>query len=768
MNQIFRKPRDVGFLSKVSLLLVTAFLCLALIIISTGIKKHFVKELEINAKNLVFGYNHSLTKAVEASNVVSQLLSEKLEIVTGFISNYGQDLTSEDLRKIALMISVEEIDIYGDSGEIRLSNVDEYIGWIPPNDHPVRDFILSGATSHIDPVRNNTLTGHAVLYGYARMGDGQIVQVGINARVLQNLIQEFEVNDLLREMLTHNNVEYVKYISASRVILGSSSGEEIGNVLPENSQEETLYDAIGIGLFQSVQPKDYFDVYEPVYINGQNAGDLVIGISLENTRNAVKELNRSVTVVLIMLYLAALLMIHLLNSKNRKLSYLAYEDELTKLPNHKYLRRILRYELNKSPRDKIALVLIDIPRFTRVTIARGYEKGNVILRTIAKNIEALNIPGAELFRYSDEKFMMLIKNYDSKESLMGMMDALSSAIPMEDGENIEKRFRTLTFGALEVTEKYRRVGEALVDVMIAMDNVKEDGAKPYAFFDEAMEERIKRENLIDKELRTAIENPHEEIIYLAFQPIVDSRSEKVAAFEALARMNSKHYDFVPPLEFIEIAEKNGLMVPLGQIILEKALDFIKNSQDQGYSVRIAVNISAIQVLQENFVSMVKKALTKSGVKPSDLELEITETVFLSNYDLVNRKLGQLKELGVLIAIDDFGTGYSSFARLKELHVDTVKIDQYFIGRISTLSPKELITGDIINMVHKFGLKTVAEGIETQKERDYLRDAGCDFLQGYLYSRPLSEEKSFSYIKCHSIMDDNITIESGKAENGMLS
>ncbi len=350
---------------------------------------------------------------------------------------------------------------------------------------------------------------------------------------------------------------------------------------------------------------------------------------------------------------------------------------------------------------------------------------------------------------------------------MGMMDALSTAIPMEDGENIEKRFRTLTFGALQVTEKYRRVGEVLVDVMIAMDNVDEDGARSYAFFDEAMEESIKRENLIDKELREAIEDPMQEIIYLAYQPLIDSRSEKVVAFEALARMNSQHFDFVPPLEFIEIAEKNGLMVSLGQIILEKALDFARQSEHLGYSIRVAVNISAVQVLQENFVYMVKKALRKSGVKPSHLELEITETVFLSSYDLVNRKLEELRELGVSIAIDDFGTGYSSFARLKELHVDTVKIDQYFIGRISNLSRDELITGDIINMVHKFGLRTVAEGVESQKERDYLREAGCDFLQGYLYSRPLSEEKSFSYIKSHGITDDNISIESSEA-NGMLS
>lgn len=762
IHQIFKKPRGAGFLSKVSLLVVTGILCLGLMILSMGIKSHFVSELKINADNLALGYNHSLTKTVEASSVVSQLINEKLEIVSGFISNFGQEMTNDDLRKIARVIDVEEIDIYEESGEIILSNTDAYIGWVPPNEHPVRDFIHSGATSHIDPIRNNTITGHAVLYGYARMEDGHIVQVGINAKVLQNLISEFEVNDILKEMLSHKDVLNVKYISNSRVVLGSTITEELGKVLPLNDAEASLYDAIGLNVFQRIPEKDHFDVFEPVYINEQKAGDLVIGLSLVGTRNAVKSLTRSVAVVLIMVYLAAVVMLYLLHSKNRKLFHLAYVDDLTRLPNVKHLRRVLRYELNKKPGKSLALILIHIPEFSRFTIARGYEKGNVIFRNIARYIKGKHISGGELFRFSDEKFMLLIHDYERKESLVEIMEDLNHAVPLEDGENIDKRLKTLTFGVLEITERYRKVGEALVDVMIALNNVGEDSPKPFAFFDHEMEARMVRENLIDEELRMAILNPLGDIISLAYQPLVHGEKEHVVSFEALARMRSKHYEFVSPMEFIAIAEKNGLMVSLGQIILEKALGFVKLSESRGCTTKIAVNISTIQIFQEDFVDMVKSTLERIGVDPSCLELEITESVFLSSYDLVNMKLSQLREMGVRIAIDDFGTGYSSFARLKELHVDMVKIDQYFISKISSLPEDHLITADIINMIHKFGLKTVAEGVETEEERDYLRRAGCDYLQGYLYSKPLPEEKALSYIKCHQINGHNNRTDSESA------
>ncbi|MFH5836244.1 putative bifunctional diguanylate cyclase/phosphodiesterase [Proteiniclasticum sp. C24MP] len=744
-NEMMQKPRDAGFLSKVSMFLITVFLCLGLIILSQGIKYHYVSELEINARNLAKGYSHSLSQSVEASSVVEQLIHDKLKGISSIITNTERDLQNEDLIALSSQMDVEEIDIYDQEGVLKLSNIEAFVGWIPPEDHPVRDFMDSDMRFYIEPIRANTITGDFYLYGYERMEDGRTVQVGIDAQKINTLVGGFHLNSLLEEMLTHDDVAYVKYISSEGIVLGSSSGEDIGQVM-ETEESKPLLNTLDIGEFQLVPKEEFHDFHEPVYLSGSEAGTLLIGISLESTRNAIRDLNLSMTVALLMIYLAAVLMIYLLNDKTRKLFDLAYEDDITRLPNAKYLRRMLKYELKQSSRDRLALIMVHVPRFSRITMSKGHKQSESILQDIAKNISAQDIEGARLFRYSEEKFMLLVRNYACKETLVDIMEKLSQVIPLQGERAAEKRYNTLAFGALEIGEKYGDEVEALKDVLIALSNADEDAPKPYVFFDEVMERNIIRETALENELKLAIENKVEDIILLAYQPLMDGKTETIIGLEALARMKSEKYGMISPLEFIQIAEKNGLMADLGRLILEKAVLFEKKLLEEGYGIRVAVNISPVQVIQDDFVSMVKDIIENAAIDPSFIELEITESVFLSNYELVNRKLKVLRKMGFLVSIDDFGTGYSSFARLKELHVDSVKIDQYFIRKITQLVPADLITGDIIRMVHKFGLSTVAEGVETREERDYLIREGCDVLQGYYYSRPMLEEDTLTYIR----------------------
>lgn len=321
-------------------------------------------------------------------------------------------------------------------------------------------------------------------------------------------------------------------------------------------------------------------------------------------------------------------------------------------------------------------------------------------------------------------------------------------VPEKGHRTVEKRYNTLAFGALEISDRYEDEVKALKDVLIALNHVSGDEMKPYAFFDEVMESNIIRENVLENELKQAMVE-EDDTLFLVYQPLIDARTEKLVGLEALARMRSRKYGMVSPLEFIQIAEKNGLMADLGRLIVEKAVTFEKKLLEEGYGISMSVNISPIQLIQDDFVTMMNEILEKTKMDPTSLELEITESVFLSNYELVNSKLKILREMGFRIAIDDFGTGYSSFARLKEIHVDSVKIDQYFIRRITKLDPSDLITGDIIRMVRKFGLSTVAEGVETREEKEYLIGEGCDVLQGYYYSRPMPEEDVMRYIEKQS-------------------
>lgn len=742
---IIRKPEDGEMLYKASIYMITVFLCLGLIILSRGIKEHYMHELEQNARNLSTGYAHSLGKSVEAGSVVQQLIHDKLKGIAGIITNTENELESQELSVLSDQLKVDEINVYSEEAEVILSSVEEYVTWVPPMGHPVRDFIGSEMNYYVEPIRANAITGVFYLYGYERMTDGRVVQVGITAERVKELIGAFELNRLLQDMLTHEEVDYVKFISPEGIVLGSSDGRGIGTVLL-HKEGRTLSSALDIGEFLTVPGEEVYDFREPVHLSEAEIGTLIVGIRLDAVREAIWTMNRSMTVVLVMLYLAAAVIIFLLHDKSRKLFDLAYSDEITRLPNAKYLKKTLSYELSQSPRKQLALIMIHVPRFRKISMVKGYEQGESILSEMAAYIRNQHIEGALLFRFSEEKFMMLISNYGKREKLTDIMETLSHMLPEQGGQTGEKRYNTLTFGALEISERYTSEEKALRDVLIALNHVNEEEVKPYGFFDDKMEKNIIRENVLESELKEAIAQKSPDRIFLLYQPLVDAGTEEVLGLEVLARMNSEIYGVVPPMEFITIAERNGLMVDLGKLILEKAMRYHRTLLEKGYRVRIFVNISPIQLIQDDFVSMMQHLLETLKMDPAFMELEITESVFLRNYALVNSKLKILRGMGFRIAIDDFGTGYSSFARLKELHVDFVKIDQYFIRRITKVESSTLITGDIIRMVHKFGLSAVAEGVETMEERDYLLAEGCDVLQGYFYSRPLPEVMVCPYLE----------------------
>ncbi len=743
-SSIIRKPGDAVMLTKLSLFLITVFLCLGLTILSQGIRFHYMKELDKNASSLAQGYAHSLSKSVEASSVVQRLLHDKLKGIASIITNADYAFESSHLVELSTQMNVDEINIYNEAAEVMLSNVEEYISWTPPFNHPVRGFIRSEMRNHVEPIRENSVNGRLYLYGYERMTDGRIVQVGITADKVNDLLGGFDLNRLLGEMLTHEEVDYVKFISTEGILLGSSDGEGLGTVMEDNAPA-SLTGALCIGVFPVVPEEKVYDFREPVLLSGTSIGTLIVGIGLEEVKASILSLNRTMTVALLMLYLVAVLIIYLLYDKSRKLYELAYTDETTRLPNAKFLKRTLSYELSQSPRKQLALIMVHVPRFSKISMVKGYEQGESILNEAAEYIDAQNIEGTTLFRFSEEKFMMLIKNYGERAHLVAIMEKLSRILPEQEGRGGEKRYSTLTFGALEIVDRYTSGEKVLKDVLIAMNHVDEAEAKSYGFFDEDMERNIIRENVLESELKQAVYENHADRVFLHYQPLVDAESEKVIGLEALCRMKSEFYGMVSPLEFISIAEKNGLMVDLGKLILLKAVKFQESLLEQGLRISVSVNISPIQLIQDDFVTMMMHLVQTTKMDPTLLQLEITESVFLRNHALVNSKLKVLREMGFLIAIDDFGTGYSSFSRLKELHVDAVKIDQYFIRRIAKVDDSMLITGDIIRMVHKFGLTTVAEGVENQEERAYLVSKGCDVLQGYYYGRPLPEKDICLYI-----------------------
>jgi EAL domain-containing protein (putative c-di-GMP-specific phosphodiesterase class I) len=266
------------------------------------------------------------------------------------------------------------------------------------------------------------------------------------------------------------------------------------------------------------------------------------------------------------------------------------------------------------------------------------------------------------------------------------------------------------------------------------------------FYDIEMEMEIIREQDIKSELARIAADENDDTLFLQFQPIVDLKSNQISGFEALARMKTEKLGSIPPMEFIPIAEKTKLIIPIGKSIFMKSFSFLNRIKEIGYNnINISVNVSAIQVLEHNFAVDLLKIINDMQVDPENIIIEITESVFSSKYEDINKIFGELRNAGVKIAIDDFGTGYSSLAREQELNVDCLKIDKYFIDKLLEVHPDYAITAEVISMAHKMGHFVTAEGVEHESQKEYLLRNGCDSFQGYLFARPLDEDNAIKML-----------------------
>ena len=278
---------------------------------------------------------------------------------------------------------------------------------------------------------------------------------------------------------------------------------------------------------------------------------------------------------------------------------------------------------------------------------------------------------------------------------------------------------------------------------MAMYKVKEKGKKGYRFFHNLFKEEFLERIHIENYFKKALD---EQEFQLFYQPQINVNADSIDGFEALIRWDSPELGYLPPLKFIPIAEENGFIITLGEWILRTSCIYIKMLNDRiQANYKISVNISVIQLLQDDFANIVKNILEKTGLDASLLELEITESVIMESAKVITKKIAELREIGVRIALDDFGTGYSSLSYVKSLPITTLKIDKIFVDDIKNSDSNTNVTDTIIDLGHKMELTIIAEGVETEAQLAYLIENGCDVIQGYLYSKPLPEKELEKWI-----------------------
>jgi diguanylate cyclase (GGDEF)-like protein len=416
----------------------------------------------------------------------------------------------------------------------------------------------------------------------------------------------------------------------------------------------------------------------------------------------------------------------------RRMSRLANYDSLTGLLKRPLLHARLREALLRLRGDNrgFALLSLDLDRFKRVNDTLGHQTGDLLLREVAKRISGQVRPGDIVARFGGDEFVILQASLRAPGDAGELAGRLVTALGAPYEINGQRILIGASVGIALAPENGRNAEELLRDSDIALYRAKAGGKGRFLYFAAEMDAVMQSKRLLEIDLREALDKRQLEV---HFQPIVDISTGRIVACEALVRWNHRGRGFIPPSDFLPLAEETGLIVPLGDFVLRKACAEAANWNRE---IRVAVNLSVLQVGSNDLISSVVKALAETGLPASRLDLEITETLLLGNKDEVLKTLTSLRDLGARISLDDFGTGYSSLAYLSSFPFDKIKIDHSFVRDVTNRADSAAIVRAVIGLAGALGITTTAEGVETAEELDWLRAHGCQEGQGFLFSKPI--------------------------------
>lgn len=432
---------------------------------------------------------------------------------------------------------------------------------------------------------------------------------------------------------------------------------------------------------------------------------------------------------------------------NAQLSELAYTNKVTHLPN--------RIKLNETIEDLIsgsrsssgfALFYLDLDNFKEINDTFGHVVGDQVLLALGERLNSLKSPSCSVYNMGGDEFIVMAAESIETENLKQLAGEILLCLSDPVRVEFNSFYVMASGGVVTYPEHGSSFTELLKNADVAMYQSKASGKGTFTFFDNAMgEAAIERTNM-QNNLRKALENNEFQLYY---QPQMNTKTGRISGYEALIRWKSPEKGFIMPNDFIKIAEESRLIIPIGDWVLETACNFLKSvHQDKCYSCIMSVNISGIQLLQDDFTEKALAVTEKTGISPHFIELEITESIFLNSPQIVAKKLESLRAAGFRIALDDFGTGYSSLSYLSQFPISTLKIDKSFINTILDSKTSRSLTGTIIRMGHTLGMELVAEGIEMDEQQSFLSKMKCDRLQGYYFCKPLNELDAVDFLTGH--------------------
>ncbi|MEA4999242.1 MAG: EAL domain-containing protein [Candidatus Limiplasma sp.] len=514
---------------------------------------------------------------------------------------------------------------------------------------------------------------------------------------------------------------------------------------------ERLDQLMANGVFEEIYVK-YFYTHSDTYLEAQNrrtlyiAGGVMLAIVsiLALMQLIIRRLKRSLSVSLSNVE-AANTQLEAANAALRQryqeIQALAYTNSVTGLPNKNEFRQSFVSASPDGDTARRVVLYLDLDSFKDVNDTFGHDVGDQVLRAVANRLTEIIDPTDRLYNFGADEFVVVL-NDATPVACEGTIKRILRQIekPIMLGGTVFHI--TACMGVAGYPEDGETCDELLKNADAAMYRAKERGHGTFVFFDEAIGNAVIERNRLQSNLRDALS--HNEFL-LYYQPQINAGNKQLYGFEALIRWDRPGKGIVAPGAFMDVAEESKLIIPIGNWVLTTACEFLKRINDANHTrYTMAVNVSVIQLLQEDYTDTVMRILQETQVAPELLELEITESCLLKETELLIDKLKELSGYGIRIALDDFGTGYSSLRYLKDLPVHVLKIDRYFVDSI-TLERNRALVQAIVSIGHALGMALVAEGVETSRQMDITSALQCDRIQGFLISKPIPERNVEGYI-----------------------
>ena len=435
-----------------------------------------------------------------------------------------------------------------------------------------------------------------------------------------------------------------------------------------------------------------------------------------------------------------------LKEKQLELEYMAYFDSETGVYNRNYFVKRLERAVGKIPNsyNKVQVLYLDIDNYNIINDSVGFILGDELIIKFAKMLNEYVTHTLKVGRFNNDEFAIAFYDAEDDESALNLykdiIKKLEKPIELSDGSKV---YVSVSAGIAS----YPSGGKTAVDLIrcadIAMYNVKQHGKNGMFVFEENMLKKFMKNVKLEQKLKTTVDTLG---FMLYYQPQYYSEKKELRGVEALIRWQLANGEYVSPGEFIPMAEKNGCIVNIGTWVIKHALaDYTVWKNEYGYDGIISINISAIQLREKNFKDTLLHYVEINNLTPEHIEIEITESVLIQDFESTISILEELRNRGFKVSLDDFGTGYSSLSYLRDIPIDTLKIDKSFVDTILLDDSTSIITDAVITMVKKLGLETIAEGVETEEQFEYLKNMHCDNIQGFLLGKPMPSEKLIELI-----------------------